>query len=250
MLSCYIQFKARRGCLLNTQAHLLLAAALLCRSASLCNPSTLRRSPTDESNETIINSPVLWRTVPALSGGTDQRVWPANAAVLVGALMPDISLFLMFAQAKARGIDDHVIWGELYYSAFWQNIGAMTNSVPVYLALTVLGWCLLARMRSQAIVILGFGLAALLHCLTDLPLHVDDGHAHFWPFSAWIFESPVSYWDSDHYGNYWLPIEFLIASLSTLTIWRAFQSRWVRVAVVFGLLFYPMMLVFWLYLMR
>lgn len=33
-------------------------------------------------------------------------VWPANTAVIMDALVPDISQFLMFAQARIRGIDN------------------------------------------------------------------------------------------------------------------------------------------------
>lgn len=156
----------------------------------------------------------------------------------------------MFALARIRGISDEVIWGELYYSPFWQNIGAITNSVPVYLILAVVGYALLSRYKGwMGGVMFVFGFAALLHCLTDLPLHVDDGHAHFWPLSMWIYESPVSYWNTNHYANYWRPVEFFIACICALIVWRKFISFWVRSVALFGLLFYPVMFAFWFYLM-
>jgi len=226
MLGCFVQFLPQSASRLNTQAHLLIAAALLCRSSN-ARPN-----------------------LPAQRNDKAYKVWPVNAAVLIGALIPDISLFLMFAQARLRGIDDEVIWGELYYSVFWQNIGAITNSVPIYLALVIAGLLLTARMRTQATAVFALGMAALLHCLTDLPLHVDDGHAHFWPFTTWIYESSISYWDPDHYGNYWQPIEFFIAGVAALIIWRRFQSIGLRTAVLTGLMSYPAMLVFWFYMMH
>lgn len=221
--------------LLNTQTHLLLAAALLCR------PS---------------------KTGPKLStraAGTNSSVKCVNLAVLIGALLPDISLFIMWGQAKARGIADAVIWQELYFSAFWQKIGAITNSIPLYVFIAVVAIMLggrIFRCQSGTIntklfgqVFLFLSAAALIHCLTDLPLHVDDGHAHFWPFSNWIFASPVSYWDSNHYAHYWQPIEILIALVCVVSIYRRFSSVWVRVIAIASLLSYAVLIVFWTYTM-
>jgi len=211
---------------LNTQAHLVIAAALLCQTSNA--------------------EPKSW----LFAGDAKQRTWLANMAVLAGALMPDISLYVMFAQARIKGISHNVIWEELYYSALWQNIGAITNSIPVYLTVAMLGFILLARARAFAVVVLVFGLAGFLHCLTDLPLHADDGHAHFWPFSAWVYESPVSYWDSNYFGHYWQPIEFLIFCVASVALWRRFSSIWVRLATFVGLITYPAMLMFWIFVMR
>lgn len=216
---------------MNTQTHLLLAAALLARSS---------------------------KTIPNATPRTDQAASSTkslNLAVLAGALLPDVSLFVMFLQAKARGVADEVIWGELYYSSLWQEIGAVTNSIPVYVFLMLIGNLLGGRLgtkkhiatltNSAGYVLLFLGLAALLHCLTDLPLHVDDGHAHFWPFTDWIFASPVSYWDQDHYALYWQPVEIIIALVCVLVIWRRFSSVWVRIAAITGLLSFAMVILYW-----
>jgi hypothetical protein len=40
----------------------------------------------------------------------------------------------------------------------------------------------------------------VLHVAADLPLHREDAHGHFYPFSDWHFESPISYWDPAHHG--------------------------------------------------
>ena len=220
---------------MNTQTHLLLAAGLLCRS-----------SKTEPKSSTG-------------AVGTNSSVKRVNLAVLIGALLPDISLFIMWGQAKARGIEDAVIWQDLYFSEFWQEIGAITNSIPLYFSIAVAGFLLGGRIwlkQSGAVntklwgqILVFLSIAALVHCMTDLPLHVDDGHAHFWPFSNWIFESPVSYWDSKHYAYYWQPLEILLALVCVVTIYRRFSSVWVRVVAIASLLSYGILIAFWTYTM-
>jgi len=73
-----------------------------------------------------------------------------------------------------------------------------------------------------------------------MPLHVDDAHAHFWPFSDWRFVSPVSYWNPGYYGHIWAPIEGALALALALiaVLWLRFQPRWVRAALVLAALSY------------
>ena len=61
----------------------------------------------------------------------------------------------------------------------------------------------------------------LLHVAGDLPFHHDDGHRHFFPFSDWRFESPISYWDRDHYGGVfaWVEAAAVFAGCLVL-VWR------------------------------
>ena len=177
----------------------------------------------------------------------------AATAAFVGALLPDASLFAMFAIAKAQGVTAEVIFSEWYYSDYWQGLGAITNSIPVYAALTLVAWLLqrsitnissnLKRWIQACLVI---GLAALIHTLTDLPLHHDDGHPHFWPFSNWVFESPVSYWDPAHFGAQWTIIEFLVAGILIVFLWRRYANRLARVGLILAAISYAAMTLFWL----
>jgi len=34
-----------------------------------------------------------------------------------------------------------------------------------------------------------------LHCLADFPLHTEDAHRHFWPFSDFRLDIGISYWN-------------------------------------------------------
>ena len=70
--------------------------------------------------------------------------------------------------------------------------------------------------------------SVVLHCIQDLPVHVDDGHRHFWPLSQFRFESPISYWDPGHYGNIVAPIEMGLVLLVSFYVFKRVRSRWTK----------------------
>ncbi|MBX2879050.1 MAG: hypothetical protein KTR32_03910 [Granulosicoccus sp.] len=184
-------------------------------------------------------------------------------AALLGALLPDASIFIMWGIAKLKGIPESEIWQKWYYSDFWQQLGAITNSLPMYLLIGVLAylgggrWTSVQSLQSNmmpsrpliptpwATLALILSSSALLHVLTDLPLHHDDGHPHFWPISDWIYSSPVSYWDPAHYGHVWSVVELLLAMLLLIILWRRFLSSWVRVLLLLAAASYAMVATYW-----
>jgi len=187
---------------LNTQTHLLVGAALLARPA-------------------------------AGDGPARRRLRIRNGAALTGALLPDLSLFVMWGQAKVRGIDEAAIWGALYPSAGWQFAGAVTNSMPLYTAAALAAILAGARVRkfagpTLAMAALVAALAALSHVAADLPLHATDGRPHLWPLSDWVFRSPVSYWDPRHHGEVWGWFETALAVGLIVVLCRRFRALWVR----------------------
>ena len=198
---------------MNTQTHLLLAAALLAR----------RGRPR------------------------------AKAAVLAGALMPDAGVLGLYAWAKATGVPDGQVWRVIYFAEPMQSVQAVFNSVPVYAALLVVGLALGERAAATAPTMLGtggsstigqfpwlalFALAALVHIAGDLPVHVSDAHRHFWPLSDWRFMSPVSYWDPAHHGRIASALEALLGLALCTLLWRRFVAAWVRAALVLAALLY------------
>lgn len=128
-------------------------------------------------------------------------------AALIGALMPDLSLYVMAGTSLfLLEIPPSVVFGELYFSGAWQTVFAIDNSFIVWGVLFALA---VAFKRDWGIALCG---AALLHLALDFPLHHDDGRAHFWPVSNWIFESPVSYWDHRHHAAIVGPMELALAA--------------------------------------
>jgi len=135
--------------------------------------------------------------------------WGDVAAVAVGAVLPDATMFLFYGYQKFVGATEALIWGELYFLDHWQYLFDVFNSFPISLVLLLFAWRFKCRWLQLLL------LSAMLHMVFDLPLHHDDGHRHFLPISNWRFESPISYWDPKHFGWIVAPIE-LIGSIFAL----------------------------------
>jgi len=145
------------------------------------------------------------------------------AAGLLGGLTPDLSLYLLGGVSLfVLQIPPQVVFDELYFSAAWQTVFAIDNSIFVWGAVLALGFW--RRWPWLQV----FAAAALLHVALDFPLHHDDGRPHFWPLSGWVFESPVSYWDMRQGAGIVAPIEGVCAGVGTWVLWQRFQAIWPR----------------------
>jgi hypothetical protein len=180
---------------MNTPAHLLIGAAVLGRS------------------------------------GQKRVIW----AALAGAMLPDLSLYVMAGVSLfVLGIDPSIVFDDLYFSQTWQTVFAIDNSFLLWGALLAVAvW----RRSAWAIALTG---AALLHLMLDFPLHHDDGRPHFWPVSWWVFESPLSYWDTRH-GAHWLsPVEVTLALGAAVVLWMR-RPGWVLCGVTLALVIAELM---------
>ena len=144
-------------------------------------------------------------------------------AAIFGAICPDILIFGLALYAFLMGIPQNVVWSEMYYAPGWQRSFAVTNSVFLYGALLLIG----KRFRDHTLYV--FSASALLHLVLDFPVHHDDGHPLFWPLSDWIFESPLSYWDTAHYAGFVMPVDIAIALVCVFFLFRRFRSRTIRI---------------------
>ncbi len=147
-----------------------------------------------------------------------------TVAAIVGALIPDFSLYFLVAWSRfVQGISFDAIFDTLYFSPKWQQIFAIDNSFFVWILVLTIG-ILLKKPWVWAL-----AGAAILHLILDFPLHHDDARMHFWPLTTWVFESPVSYWDGNHYGNIVGPIEIGAALVCTTILLRRFVHPGPRV---------------------
>ncbi|MEM9715064.1 MAG: cobalamin biosynthesis protein CobQ [Pseudomonadota bacterium] len=144
-------------------------------------------------------------------------------AAILGGFAPDFSLYFLTIWARfVQGHSFNHIFDNLYFSDAWQRIFSVDNSFFVWGALLGLGlWLKRAWLWA-------FAAGGLLHVALDFPLHHDDGRAHFWPLSDWVFESPVSYWDPSAYGNIVGPIEAALIVGLCIWMWTQYQSAVAR----------------------
>ena len=162
--------------------------------------------------------------------------------VALGAVAPDVPMLVFYIWERlARGVSEGRIWSERYFDPGWQVVFDIPSSIPLLgIALCIL--LVLIGRRPTAGHIPSAGVAAaprptrltastlfvasmILHALGDLPLHREDAHRHFFPFSDWRFTSPVSYWDPEHYGGYAAAGEVLLVLAVSVFLFRAYRGR-------------------------
>ena len=154
---------------------------------------------------------------------------PARGPVLwtavLGSLLPDLSLYAMAGVSLfVLNIPPQVVFDELYYSSAWQTVFAIDNSFVLWGAALCLGLWRGWRLVTVA------AAAGLLHLVADFLLHAGDGRPQFWPFSTWVFHSPISYWDSNHHALWVAPLSVLTCVVAFVVLWRNGLSAWGRVA--------------------
>ena len=146
----------------------------------------------------------------------------------IGAVLPDLPMFVFFAvETFIRKTPQREIWDSRYFMEAWQTFFDLFNAVPLILIVLGIGYYLL---NSERIVI--FAWSMLLHCGFDFLTHHDDGHHHFFPLSDFVFESPISYWDRDHYGDIIAPIERLVMLAASVYLFPRLKPRLERGALV------------------
>ncbi|MEM7074407.1 MAG: cobalamin biosynthesis protein CobQ [Pseudomonadota bacterium] len=149
-----------------------------------------------------------------------------TAAAVLGALAPDLSLYVMTGWALfIAGYDPAYVFDTLYFSSAWQAVFAIDNSVFVWGAILVWAW------RRDASNVMVFAASALMHLALDFPLHHDDGRPHFWPVTGWVFESPLSYWDVAHHATIIGPLEIVVSLICCGVLARRFTSVRSRLAI-------------------
>ena len=165
----------------------------------------------------------------------------------IGAVLPDLPLFIFFIVERIiRKTPEAELWGTRYFTEAWQNFFDIFNSVPLILILLGIGYYLL---NSDRITI--FAASLLIHCVFDFLTHHDDGHHHFYPLSDFIFESPISYWDRDHYAGIVAPIEQIVILTTAIYLFPRLKTRLARwCLVIVNVLFLVSYLLFFIFRSR
>ena len=158
---------------------------------------------------------------------------PLWLPITLGALLPDLPMLLFYLyESGFASTPERLIWSQSYFEPSWQTFFDVFNSIPLIAIGALVSW------RARAAGGLAFFSSMAMHCLADLPVHREDAHAHFFPFSSWHFESPVSYWDPAHHGLVFAGAEVLLVLGGAALLWRFSPPRAWRIIGALSALLY------------
>jgi len=158
------------------------------------------------------------------------------AAIIIGALLPDIPMFVFYIWSKLSGHAEQHIWRSGYFEPGWQALFDTFHSFPLLAAAWLIAW------KAERPWLSIFFASMFLHSCFDFPVHHNDAHHHFFPFSDWQFHSPISYWDPAYYGQYVGALELFVVLAGGAWLLRTSTQPWIRHSVSIILLLY---LAFW-----
>ena len=177
----------------------------------------------------------------------------STSALFIGSIIPDSLLtilaifFGVVDLSRGNFVGDgegSLLWklfNEWYFTNPWVISAQQLFHSPIMVAIFIaLGYFLWKRNIRGGGWFFWLSCAAMLHTLIDIPLHYNDGPLLLWPLNWDLrYYSPVSYWDSDHYGvpamiyEHFMDIVFIgiLIARRRGAIW---QQSWVWVAI-FGI---------------
>ena len=135
-----------------------------------------------------------------------------RSAILLGAVMPDIPLTLLWIGAyiytryiqgnQAITLMDDQFDQQYFTNPFWIASHNMMHAPLILLLMLALLWRFHAQPSGRGLWWFWFAAGCLIHTTLDIPTHADDGPLLFFPLEWSIrFHSPISYWDPNYFGR-------------------------------------------------
>jgi membrane-bound metal-dependent hydrolase YbcI (DUF457 family) len=155
--------------------------------------------------------------------------------VLLGSVMPDVPLIILTLGffLYRRFVDPMPgegmfpqLYDDLYFgNPLWIISHSFFHSPPMVALFAAVGYYGIRTEKSWGAALFWFAAACGLHSVIDILTHHNDGPLLLFPFNwEYRFITPISYWDSRHYGNIVGPLEHLM----NLGIILYFVVVWVR----------------------
>ncbi|MGQ4808797.1 hypothetical protein NKDENANG_02186 [Candidatus Entotheonellaceae bacterium PAL068K] len=157
-----------------------------------------------------------------------------TSAFLLGSVAPDVPLYLLSLGSyvtyrvllgwEASSTFRH-LFDELYFHhPFWIASHNLLHSPTLLGLVLVCLWPLRSQRTRLLRWLFWFLIACVLHSGVDIVTHVDDGPLLLFPFNWTVrFHSPVSYWDSAHYGR---PFAIFELTLDMVLLGYLYGARW------------------------
>ena len=186
----------------------------------------------------LILGGVLTGPIGHLTRQNAQRLPAAStSALLLGSILPDLPLIILSIMAITRDVATGIftnanftapamgvppelletsMTAKLFAIWFFENPWVITaqnlfHSPLLLVIFIVLGNVAWRRGWQRSGWFFWLFCAALLHTLSDIPLHVNDGPLLLFPINWTLrFISPISYWDPNYFGREWSIFEHLL----------------------------------------
>lgn len=164
------------------------------------------------------------------SDSTTAIIRRRTLAFVLGALFPDTPTYLFFfVNSFILGYSGSQMWGDMYFNSAW--------SIPITLTHSFLVWPILIFIASyfKWRYLRWFSISALLHATVDFCVHTDDAYRHFYPFSNWKFNSPISYYNPSEYGVYVSAFDSLLVIFLLVFLYNYYKyksSKWQRYTIL------------------
>jgi membrane-bound metal-dependent hydrolase YbcI (DUF457 family) len=178
-----------------------------------------------------MNTPSHLLLTAALRRAIDPAGIPARA-FLAGGVAPDVPLlalsiggmayYRLWLGWEATAIEAHLFGGLYFQHPLWICAHNLLHAPLVLLA----GLAIASRRAAPRW--WWFLAGCALHTAVDIPTHHDDGPLLLFPFDWQTrFQSPISYWDTRHYGGQFTVVEILLDVLlvAYLAVARARDRR-------------------------
>ncbi len=181
----------------------------------------------------IMGAALFGRNIP-------KRAWIGA----LGGFLPDIPMIAIVLGLKIAGTPDRVLFGEMYWQNWWQVTNAIGHNFWLWGGLLALAVFMRERITASVAAIEGWTMtsvcagSALLHVAIDFLCHREDAHMSLWPVTRWKFMSPVSYYDPEHYGQWFTLFEAGLGVVLAVLLFRRFHNLFVRVALGLAMLLY------------
>ena len=169
-----------------------------------------------------------------------QRTIP-RSAFLLGAVLPDLPLFLLWIGAytyyryllgdlSITPMDSR--FDQLYFTnPFWIASHNLLHAPLLLLSGLALHWRFRNLPGTRGYWWFWFAAGCLMHTMLDIPTHHNDGPLLLFPLEWSVrFHSPVSYWDPRYFGREFALFELLL-NLTLLGylfgpgLWRRLRRR-------------------------
>lgn len=116
---------------------------------------------------------------------------------------------------------------DLFFSSWWWIIPHnFFHSVIITGLFLLTGWWLWNNNRPWGSFLFWLALSALIHTVIDIFTHTSDGPLFLFPLNlTYRFQSPVSYWEAESFGRYFIVFEYGLDLILLVFLWLGWRSK-------------------------